>query len=247
MDNVNKEIAVGADEHDFHRQTDLAIGSIINTMIFGYRFTDVRKWFFVIIELFRKTKTNSIELRPEQLKSYVSLSGSLMFKSTKFIQHTLYLFPGSFTDPLISIGRFNKLFFDCFYFYCKRVVIAFEEIYAFLDKNIKARHLENLSFCGKQQYEDFVSQQPQDYLDAFFIEQVKLQQNGGNTADFYTYVGVFWWFWIVYAAEHWYLCFSVPQLKGMCFDLWLVGRNIWFFVVSDASLNDMNFYSSLVH
>lgn len=43
MDNVNKEIAEGLDEHDFHRQTDLAIGSLINTMIFGYRFTDVNK------------------------------------------------------------------------------------------------------------------------------------------------------------------------------------------------------------
>jgi hypothetical protein len=47
------------------------------------------------------------------------------------------------------------------HFYCKRVIIAFEEIYAFLDKNIKARQMENLRFCGKQQ-ERFMSQQPQD-------------------------------------------------------------------------------------
>jgi hypothetical protein len=41
MDNVNKDIAAGVVEHDFHKQTDLAIGSLINTMIFGYRFTNV--------------------------------------------------------------------------------------------------------------------------------------------------------------------------------------------------------------
>jgi hypothetical protein len=68
------------------------------------------------------------------------------------------------------------------YFYCKRVIIAFEEIYSFLDRNIKERSLENISYSKT----DFVSQQPQDYLDAFFIEREKLKLNHGNTADFYT-------------------------------------------------------------
>jgi cytochrome P450 family 33 len=39
LDRINKDIASGVDEHDFHKHTDLAVGSIINNLCCGYRFT----------------------------------------------------------------------------------------------------------------------------------------------------------------------------------------------------------------
>jgi len=36
---VNKDIDSGLDEHDFYKRTDLAVGSIINNVVCGYRFT----------------------------------------------------------------------------------------------------------------------------------------------------------------------------------------------------------------
>ncbi|KAI6171091.1 (pine wood nematode) hypothetical protein [Aphelenchoides bicaudatus] len=40
IEQTNQEIKSGfVDEHDFYKKTDIAIGSIINSLIFGYRFT----------------------------------------------------------------------------------------------------------------------------------------------------------------------------------------------------------------
>jgi hypothetical protein len=36
---INKDIDSGIEEHDFYMQTDLAVGSIINVVVCGYRFT----------------------------------------------------------------------------------------------------------------------------------------------------------------------------------------------------------------
>ncbi|KAI6184603.1 hypothetical protein M3Y97_00614200 [Aphelenchoides bicaudatus] len=36
---INKDIAEGADEHDFYKHTDLAVGSLINNIVCGYRFS----------------------------------------------------------------------------------------------------------------------------------------------------------------------------------------------------------------
>lgn len=38
-ENINKEIDSGVDEHDFHKHTDLATGSVINAVVCGYRFS----------------------------------------------------------------------------------------------------------------------------------------------------------------------------------------------------------------
>jgi cytochrome P450 family 33 len=39
LEKVNAEIDEGADEIDFHRHTDLSVGSIINYVVCGYRFS----------------------------------------------------------------------------------------------------------------------------------------------------------------------------------------------------------------
>ncbi|KAI6206251.1 (pine wood nematode) hypothetical protein [Aphelenchoides besseyi] len=157
MENVNNEIATGQPEHDLHRQTDLAVGSVISSMLFGIKFNQDNKEEFY------------------RLKS----------RTTQIIR--------SFTDPIIGVGRFNKHFFDATYFYCKSVIEAFADVYAFLDKQIQERLSHN----------DFTEDMhPRDYIDAFFIERAKLERTGGNAAAFYT----------------------VPQLKGMTFDLFFAGQ-----------------------
>ena len=39
IENVNKDIDSGVVEHDFHRHTDIATGSVINAVLCGYRFS----------------------------------------------------------------------------------------------------------------------------------------------------------------------------------------------------------------
>lgn len=42
-DNINRDIEAGIVEHDFHKHTDIAAGSIINAVVNGYRFSGDRK------------------------------------------------------------------------------------------------------------------------------------------------------------------------------------------------------------
>ena len=45
IEKVNKNIESGLEEHDIPALLDVAVGSVINTLLFGYRFDEVETFF----------------------------------------------------------------------------------------------------------------------------------------------------------------------------------------------------------
>ncbi|KAI6184682.1 Cytochrome P450 33C9 [Aphelenchoides bicaudatus] len=56
LEETNKDIQSGVENHDFYKKTDIAVGSIINSLLFGYRFTQDgnQKQFYQLKELTMK-------------------------------------------------------------------------------------------------------------------------------------------------------------------------------------------------
>ncbi|KAI6238712.1 (pine wood nematode) hypothetical protein [Aphelenchoides fujianensis] len=97
FENINKDISAGVIEHDFHRHTDIATGSVINVLVNGYRFTT---------EGHQKEFYDLKDVTEEMMKSFAD-----PFLNIAATSKTVAKLP-IFRDRLAAAGRRFKKIFD---------------------------------------------------------------------------------------------------------------------------------------
>lgn len=140
---MNNDIKMGFKDHDFHMLTNIAIGSVINAVMVGFRFTTNVSILFL-------SQVDSINQGNEaKFYNLVGLSSDIM---------------ASFFDPILmtAITSERMLKWPVFRTRFKKLIDAYREILDFLGE-IVDQHEELLKDSG----EDI---EPRDFIDAYLIE-----------------------------------------------------------------------------